>query len=319
MPEETPHRFFHPLTAVLALVLAALIWGYVDSRRTETKTISVPLRVTIPEGWELESRPPSAVRIALQGPQEQVRSLNVAALAVSKNVAPPAEEETETYSRDMVIDESDIRTPPGVIVVSIDPGQVSIRLARLRPEYIRIRPLLQGEPAKGYRVLRSDVEPNYFEVNVRRGEINFGDELVSYPVNISGRDSDVYQRVGVQPKRLPSGRVIRVDKGVNVSVLIEPVPEVRAFEKVPVRVLGGPRRDLRVAAIEPASVRLAVEGAKAVVEGLSEREPVVYVDLADIIGEPEGPQALRCRVKLPPEVVVREIDPFEVTVTIERR
>jgi hypothetical protein len=151
---------------------------------------------------------------------------------------------------------------------------------------------------------------------IPKGLLRPGDTLESYPVDISGRSEDVYRRVGIKPKVI-DGRTIRTDKSVDVSVIIEPIPQIRKLEKVPVRVLYGPVLAYRIVKIEPSTITLTVEGQKLAVDNLTEQDPMVYVNFQDITGEPRGEHKIRLRVKLPSGITTRSIEPEEVVVSIK--
>jgi YbbR domain-containing protein len=310
-------KYFDPFTLLISVVLALLVWIYVDNRRIENKDFTVSLSISIPEGWELDSNIPNVFEVVLQGPKEQMKSMAVSSLSILKRVNPPVKYDSDIYTQKILIDDADLRIPSGVVVLSKTLKQVTVNLIRLVPEYVRIRPAIEGKPAQGYRVLRMDADPSYVEIMVPKGLIKFGDYLECYPVDISGQAEDVYRRVGVRPVELTGGRRIHTDKGIDVSVIIEPIPEIKVLEKVPVRVLYGPLLGLRIMKIDPPTVKLTVEGPKAVVDALTEKDPIVYVDTGDITGEPRGEHMLRCRIHLPPGIIIKNITPEDVKISVK--
>lgn len=309
-------RYFDPVSFIIALVLAFLIWVYVDNRRIENKTFIYSLSLDAPDEWEIDGDVPANFSVVLQGPKEQMKSLAVSSLSVKKHVTPPAKYGSDIFTANILIDDSDLRLPSGVVVISKDVSKITVNLLRLVPEYVRVRPSVEGIPAKGYRVLRADADPSYVEVMVPKGLVKFGDYLECYPVDVSGQAEDVYRRVGVQPAELTGGRLLHTDKGIDVSVIIEPIPEVKTLEKVPVRVLYGPLLGLRIMKIDPPTVKLVVEGPKSIMDTLTEKDPIVYVDTSDITGEPKGEHKLRCRFRLPIGVTIKSIEPEEVDISV---
>lgn len=309
---------FEPRLLAISLVLALLIWAYVDDRRTETKEFLVPLAVELPEGWEPRDPLPQSFHVRLQGPREQIETLRVSDLAVVKRIPEP-EKGSDEVQKTLALSEDDIRTPPGVAVLSRRPAAVTVALRRLVPKFVPVRPVTTGEPASGYHVVSKVVDPAWVKVEVPRGILNEGDTVETYPIDISGLAGQVERRVGVKPKRV-DGYPIRPESDVWVSVIIEPVPQVRTLEGVPVRVLQGPKAKLRNIRVEPARVDLTIEGAQAEVKAISDRAPLVYVDISDVLditAEPQGEHTVSLRTQLPPNVVLKSIQPPQVTVTIE--
>jgi hypothetical protein len=316
-----------PVILIIAFMLSVLVWVYVDERRIETKDITIDLHVTVPSGWELDKPLPDTFMVRLQGPKELMKGISFTEIKLEKSLPVPspavetptgaeAAKEIDITAGEIVIDDKDIKTPPGVLVVSKSIEKISYSLRRLVPDYIHVVPKVLGTPAKGYRVLRSDVDPYYVDLMIPKGLLRPGDTLESYPVDISGRSEDVYRRVGIKPKVI-DGRTIRTDKSVDVSVIIEPIPQIRKLEKVPVRVLYGPVLAYRIVKIAPSTITLTVEGQKLAVDNLTEQDPMVYVNFQDITGEPRGEHKIRLRVKLPSGITTRSIEPEEVVVSIK--
>jgi len=313
----SPPRRFDPVSLLLSLGLAVLLWAYVDDRRIEAKAFDVPLRLVVPEGWELDRTPPDGFEVRLQGPRELMKSLRPGELEVVHRIAQP-DVSLDSVQFEFTIEEADIRTPPGVVVVEQSAKRFTVGLIRLMPQYIRVEPKIEGEPAPGYRMLRTEPSPPFVKVMAPKGAINFGDTLECYPIDISGKAKDVGRAVGVKPAVI-DGRMVRSNTDVWVSVIIEPIPTTRRLEKVPVRVLQGPQMKLKVVRVSPPTATLIIEGPQSEVDKLSERDPLVYVDIVeaiDITGEPQGEHTLTCRTQLPSGVELKGVDPPQVTVEV---
>ncbi len=308
-------KYIDPAALLVSIILALLVWIYVDNRRIENKTVKVSLLLNLAEGWELSSDVPKSITVVLQGPKEQMKGMAVNTISLNKTITAPSKH--DVYTENILIKDADLRLPSGVAVLSVSPSQIEVTVVRLVPQYVRVRPVFEGKPAKGYRVLRMDADPSYVEVMVPKGLVKPGDFLECYPIDVSGKAEDIYRRVGVQPAELTGGRKLQTDKGIDVSVIIEPIPAVKVLKKVPVRVLYGPILGLRIMKINPPTVTLEIEGSKAILDNLTEKDPIVYVDTSDITGEVRGEHILRCRIHLPVGVVVKDIVPKEVKITVK--
>ncbi|MFH0910867.1 MAG: CdaR family protein [Planctomycetota bacterium] len=313
MPQGRKRRFDF-LMITLSFFFAILVWFYVDARRIESKEVSVGLRIAVPAEWEIEERSPASFQVLLQGPMEQMKTLPLTRLEILKRLDPQGQE-SDTYTETFTISDNELPLPPEVVVVSKSMETFSIRLVRLVPEYIRVAPKYEGKPAEGFRVLRIEAEPKSVKVMVPKGLVKYGDMLDCYPVDVNGEAGDVYRQASVKPT-LIGERLLTSDEDIWVSVIIEPIPETRTIEGVPVRVLYGPPLDVRILKIVPPAVALDVEGPKAKVDPISERDSIVYVDLADLAEPPKGDVELRCRTRLPDKVTVKAIRPSTVRLTI---
>ncbi|MBN1256583.1 MAG: hypothetical protein JXA52_02625 [Planctomycetes bacterium] len=311
---------FNVLTLFVSLILAVVVWAYVDDRRIEVNWRKVPLIINAPEGWELEKGYPTEFLARLQTPRGQAENLSNKDLAVVKNITVPTsdtEGDINQVQVELRIQNSDLSLPPGVKVVEILEPEGPVSINRLVPQYIEVKPVVTGEPNPGYRILR-EAEPSQRTVKVMapKGSIPADAYLECYPINIEGATRDVVRYVGVKPKRIGE-RLIRSNIDIWVSVSIEPIPEARKFEKMPVRVLFGPAQiGLRAVQITPSTVSLTIEGPEVEVLKISERDSIVYVDMSEITEQVKGEHTLKCYTKLPPEVALKAINPGEVSVII---
>ncbi|MHC4887259.1 MAG: CdaR family protein [Planctomycetota bacterium] len=307
-------RTLQPLNLLFSLVLAMLVWAYVDDRRVETQSFEVPIEVIIPSGWEVRSRLPQTLTANLRGPKELMKSLSLTDLALSYTIARPSSD-SDSHTEPIPIDPEDIRTPPGVEVVDLDLKDLDVRMVRLVPYYVRVRANIIGKPAKGFRITSAYPDPNWVKVLVPKGTLGPGDELQTYPLDINNASQPIYRRVGIKPTVL-SNRLITSNADTLVSVVIDPLPQRRTLEKVPVRILYG-LLGLKITKITPSTISLTLEGPQAEVEKMSEQSCIVYADLREITGQPQGQHPLRLKAQLPPGIQIHSLTPTEATVTIE--
>jgi hypothetical protein len=313
-----PNRRFRWLTLLFAFLLAAASWAYVDGRRIETKAFRVPLRVAVPEGWEIDQSPPRNFQATLQGPREQMKNIRPEELTVRRTIEPTSEtRDEETLS--LHIADDDIRTPPGIIVVEKEIDSFQVTIIRLLQQFIKVDPIVEGTPAPGFRKVRAEASPPFVGVLAPKGAISHKDSLECYPIDISGAERDVIRAVGVKPKVF-DGRLLRSDTDVWVSVIIEPVPRERTFTNVPIRILQRANSAVVATRLQPATATVTVRAPQAKAEALTEEDLLLYVQLSELPPAVSGPaeHTVAVRHEIPEDVEVLKLTPPQVTAKLRQ-
>ncbi len=110
---------------LLALLAAALLWGFVVGGEQAEIVLTVPLEfVGIPPGLELTGETPDSVGVQLRGLRVQLLRLRGEALRVQVPLANARPGETT-----LRLLRDDVRVPAGVQVVRITPALLRVVLA----------------------------------------------------------------------------------------------------------------------------------------------------------------------------------------------
>ncbi len=148
------------LSLVVALSLALLVWLYARSRDQEVlDNVPVPVQVTLEaeqaEHYQLEVSGPSHVMVSFTGSPLRIRELQGMLqhneLQIPLTFAVPAEHLRESrYSDSLLVEGSDIHTPPGVTAVVIEGrNHISLTLHRLAERRLPVRFDAVNEEAAG--------------------------------------------------------------------------------------------------------------------------------------------------------------------------
>jgi YbbR domain-containing protein len=140
-------NFFYKALAVL---LAVLLWLYVNPATEKVFTVSV-LPYNLTEGFVLANNPED-VEVRVTGPSSTVKSLSSKEIKASVNLA-SAKLGEGTYS-------VEVNLPPGVEPVLIKPSSVKLLIDEIKEKQLPIRVITQGTVASGYSHFEPVLEPS---------------------------------------------------------------------------------------------------------------------------------------------------------------
>ena len=154
------------LTILFSLVLGALIWFYVDSRRIGTRTLRVRVEITAPEYWQIDNPLPRYRSVSLRGPQQLVQSLRPEDMRFARRLEAPAEvagKGAAAREIDVSLNADDLMGfPRDVIeVVDIPDPKISVSLVRPVRRYIPVAVDLAGTLPEGYVIKNFQHSPQY--------------------------------------------------------------------------------------------------------------------------------------------------------------
>ncbi len=276
-------------TKLMALLLAAAVWYYLDQQATKTLEARARIDFAIPEGAVVlrvldgegnEIRGEIPVRI--RGPKRDVEMLRLGTLACAHAVEGGLRGAEETRSETLI--SSDFNVPTHLSVEAVPSPRISVVLARQVQRRVRVRADavggVTGLPRPGFRV--KSLVPMPEEVLVRGPASLLEDpgfrEIPIVPVSVEGRQTS-FRATGRIPETL-EGKPVRLDEpDFRIEVVIEEVAVVRR-EKFPVAVLLPAGLPYRVT-VDPAEVEVELEGPPDVVaKAAAARGVTVLVDLS---------------------------------------
>jgi YbbR domain-containing protein len=288
---------------LLSLTLFIVVHGDKDT------VISFYLRVgyTEPSDRVMVSKPVDSVRVTVKGPWTRIRRFD------ERTVEPLHVDLTRLSDGEFVFGDDMIKLPPGLRVVSVNPPSIRLQFEERATKVIAVRPILDGDPAHGYRVDKIEASPAFVMVRGPKGVIDALSEVKTRPIDVSGRKETMEAQATLDA---PEQAVEVVDRPViQVRVaIVEDQSELLA-EKVPVTVRWMGPQALPGSAlfhVEPESVTVRLRGPRNVLEGITVAELSAYVTLhAEDVSQP-GLRPARVIVEGVPKGVALDVDPREV-------
>lgn len=196
-----------------SLMLAVTLWFYVTSRGKTEMSLTVPLELrNIPQDMAVVGDVPSSLEVRLQGQERALRDV-----ASGKKVVGTVDLGRGKVGENLIhISPDDIRKPSGVLVTYLAPFEITVKLDRLIRKVLRLKPVLTGRPAAGYRVANVVVSPLRVTLEGPAQTIGQFTVLQTLPIDLSGmRDNTTVEpRIDFQGQPV---KVLEQDIGVTIT------------------------------------------------------------------------------------------------------
>jgi len=293
---------------VVAVILAVALWvtATAEQNPEDQHTFdAVPLGIRdAPEGLAVTGPPrPAKVNITVRCRRRVYEKLDSGSFEAFVSLAGGNEGDCD-YPVEVVL-------PEDVELVEINPASASVTLAKVVEHQMPVDPVLVGNPAEDFVVIRVLCSPERVSVRPEPGRELDIDRVRTAPVDISGRTSGLAVIVPVQE---PEG-VFSVEPE-SVEVTVEIGAEL-TLEGIPVSA-----RNVApgiVSHLEPGAVDLVLRGTKTLLDRL-EVETSAVEAWVDAGGLGPGSHVVPVAVDLPEwaqdAVIVHISSPPEVTLTL---
>ena len=298
------HPFRHLGLKILSIALAGAIWLTVGDQRAVERTMRVPLEYhNLPAKLELMNSPPDTVEVRLRGPSGTIGRLLPGEVVAVLDLT-SARSGTRLFH--MLADE--VRVPYGVGVAQVNPAAVPLTFEPSATRAVPIVPVVDGEPAPGYRIGRILSSPEQVMVVGPTSHVVSTASATTEPVSVAGATANVVDRVVVGV----ANELVRLEQpqSATVSVEIVQVAEEKRVERVPVSARGLAAN--RSATVDPASLVVVLRGPRDLLAPIA--TATAYIDVTGM-----GPGRYSLPVKVDPiaDVLVTAVEPAQVAVRVK--
>lgn len=259
---------------LMSLGLAVLIWILVtEAGKDEITMNNVPVLVKTPDNLAVWKMSRNAVRVKMEGPAGQLRSLRPGEVTGTFSVRPNRTEDDFSLDLDC---EKDIvfSIPNGVKVAEVRPAGIKVDIVPKKEARVTVEAQLVGRPQLGYEI--SDVRIVPARVRVRGPEPAFKDlrAVQTVAVNVDGRTESFVDRVGIQ--KVVKGQMMEINETVQLRVQIEEELDTRTMKGLNIFAMTPPELKDNVT-ISPETVDITLKGQKQVLGALSAEKVVPFV------------------------------------------
>lgn len=200
---------------LVSLGLSVCLWFYVTSKGKTEMTLTVPLEIrNVPQNMAVVSDVAKDVEVRVQGQERVLRDitsgkkvfgvLDLSFAKAGENVVP--------------ISPDDIKRPFGVSVIRTSPFEMRVSLEPLVRKMFRLKPVLNGRPAPGYRIEDVSVRPTRITVEGPEGVMRNLGAVQTMPIDVEGARQDFT----IVPRIDYSGRPVKIIEGdITVRISIE--------------------------------------------------------------------------------------------------
>jgi YbbR domain-containing protein len=298
--------FRHFGLKLLSLALALLLWMVVSGEETVDRGLRVPLELQqAPAGLELTGDIPTTVDVRVRGASGTLSRVSTGDVVAVLDLRSARE-----GHRLFPLTPDQVRVPFGVEVVQVMPSAIAMAFERSASRQVSVVPAVDGRPAPGYVIGAKTADPKTVEVVGPESAVKSVTEVLTEPVSVAGARQHVTQSV-ILGLLDPSLR-LKNARSATVTVQIVPAPLERVLRARPVHLRGlGPHLEARAV---PATVDVAVRGARESLNRVEADDIVLYIDLTGLgAGQYSG---LNVHADGPPDIGVARIEPASVQVQI---
>jgi len=302
---KAPWPFGHLGLKTLSIGIALLLWLFVSGDETVERGLRVPLEFQqFPAGVEMMGEAPSLIDVRVRGGSSTLSRLGAGDIVAQLDL-----KAARVGRRLYQITPEQVRVPFGVQVVQVTPPTIVLAFEISATKQVPVVPELDGEPAPGFVIGTTQVDPPTVEVVGPESAIARVVQATTEPVPVGGARNAVKDTVTIG--LLDPSLRLKTARLAQVTVDIIPGPVERAFRERPVHLVN--LGSNLVARATPHAVEVVVRGSR---EGVGEMEMDEVVASVDLAGLGVGTYTLPVHVESPVHAGIARVLPATLQVTI---
>lgn len=310
--DRKPHPLFRIITRnwlpkVLSLGVAVLCFYAYRITSFDERTISVPLKILINEGFVISSNYPEKIRVMIRGEKNSLTGLADENFEARIDLRPRIRE--GKYREQIQLIRRD-PTDEGKYEIRLDRRELTVTLEEKLTRSVVVSPSLTGFPSAGYELSHYFVSPASVSVTGPKSMVTQVDAVRTEEIDLSGRSEDftVPTRL-IRPSSvltIPGGETVEFHAVIKPSVVVEKLQDVAIVvaELDPELVLLSP--------LPPAS--LTAQGLQLDFGALKPGEINLMVDCSGV--EEPGLFTLPLSVNVPENILVLDYEPRTVILSV---
>jgi YbbR domain-containing protein len=293
---------------LVSLALAMTLFVLVRTDKDAVTGAFVKVVYTIPEDRVLVSDPPTEVRVGIRGPWSRVNHFD------ERDVEPIQIDLANHVDPTVHFDEDMVRLPIGLRVASITPSEVKLKYEPKEVREVIVQPLLEGEPAEGFRVTKVTARPGKVRIEGAKSAIESVRRVNTRPLRVADATGLVREAVPLEPA--PHHTHYLDGASVVAEAEIRPAIVERVLDGVTVNVTAGTRLE---AAVEPTAVQVILRGPSDLVRQVPPDAIGLGIDARLEDARPPALYKKRVLVTGLPTGVAAEVRPDTVMLSTRRR
>ena len=205
----------NPTLKVISLILAVILWLFVKSTSEGEVGLQVPLEFyRCPANLIVTQVSEEAIQVRIMGPLTQVERFSTKEGKARIDLS-----NARTGTNTFAISAGNFVIPKTLKITQISPSTIKVELDSVMGKVVRVKALVKGEPAPGYRVTRIVVNPPTIKLQGARSDVAELKEVSTEEIDISGLRETLKAEV---PLRIADLRLKEEVKGtVKVIVVVQ--------------------------------------------------------------------------------------------------
>ncbi len=293
---------------VVSLLIAITLFVLVRTDKDASSAVYVKVVYSLPKDRVLVVNPVNEVRVTLRGPWTRLQRL------ADREIDPIQVDLGFHRGGNFHFDESLVKVPAGVRVSAISPSDTQLEFQPKVSKEVQVQPILEGEPADGYRVAKVTATPSTIRIEGAQSALEGLRRVRTRPLRMTGATSPVHGEVALE--NLPRFTSVEGSATIAIDAEVKAMIVERVFDKVPIAIAGLTKHE---AVVQPAEAKVILRGPSDVLEGISPERLALSIDAA--LEDTRGPGTTQKRL-VPsglPAGVAAEVRPESVKLTLRRR
>jgi YbbR domain-containing protein len=286
---------------IVSMIIAITLFVIVRSDKDAATGAYVKVIYTLPTDRVLVSDPVGEVRVGVRGSWTRLQRFD-------ERAVDPIRVDLKD-SRDGVLrfDESMVKLPVGLRVASITPPEVRLEFEPREVRELPIQPILEGQPAEGFRVTKVTSQPSTVHVEGARSVVEAMSRVSTRALQVAGAHAPVLGEVLLE--NAPRHAHFLDAQQVVVHAEIQPAIVERTFDSLAIKVQGLTKMEGQ---LEPSTARLILRGPSDLVLGVHLDQLSLAVDAQLVDTRPPGKFIRNVSVNGLPAGVAAEVQPDTV-------
>jgi YbbR domain-containing protein len=201
-----------------------------------------------------------------------------------------------------------------VRVASIVPAEIPVQFEPRVVRDVPVQPILEGEPAEGFRVAKVTAEPAKVRIDGAKSAVEAMTRAPTRPLRVAEARGTTSGEV---PLETPPLHTRFLDSTlVTVRADVQPAMVERVFGDMPVKIVGLTRME---GAVEPPVARLTLRGPSVLLKDVSAAQVSLQVEASLVDTRPPSRYIRALTVSGLPAGVAAEVQPDTIMLTTRRK
>jgi YbbR domain-containing protein len=199
---------------IISLIMAIILWFFMAMRGQTEITVEIPIEFkNIPEGYEITLQSAKTVNVMLRGQDNLIKKLRPHDTSIFVPMDNAKEGETIYY-----LTKDNLLLPSEISSKLISPASVKIKIEKTISRYVRIKPVISGNPMEGYNMKQIILDPQQIMLRGTKTVLDSIEYIKTEPIDITNQKATFTHDIPLAYE----GKNTRnpVDK-VMVTVIIE--------------------------------------------------------------------------------------------------
>ena len=197
---------------IVAVLFSIVLWIIATHRGLSEMVLDVPLEFkNIPPGLVLVNYDIKKVSLGVKGQERLIRNVRPANIRVYVDLS-KAKKGEGMY----VISKENLKLPRWVTVTNIDPSSVKVALEKLVSKTVQVKPVIVGDPEKGFYIKLIDVNPQAVVIEGKSSDVKRVSSIRTEHIDITGYKENVTQDVKLETPENTKAKV----EYVKVKIVI---------------------------------------------------------------------------------------------------